>query len=54
MEEKEKRPFLEVRNLVVEYTSDKRVIHAVNGVSLKLEKGRALGLVGEGVRSGCV
>lgn len=39
--------FLEVRDLVVEYTSGKNVIHAVNGVNLSLEKGKTLGLVGE-------
>lgn len=42
-----KTSFLEVKDLVIEYTSNRRVIHAVNGVSLKLEKGKALGLVGE-------
>ena len=40
-------PFLEVRDLAVEYTSGGDVIHAVNGVSLKLNKGETLGLVGE-------
>ena len=40
-------PFLEVKDLVVEYTSDDEVIHAINGVSFKLEKGRTLGLAGE-------
>jgi peptide/nickel transport system ATP-binding protein len=39
--------FLSVNDLVVEYTSDKKIIYAVNGVSLKLEKGKTLGLVGE-------
>lgn len=38
---------LEVNDLVVEYTSGGAVIHAVNGVSLSLEKGKTLGLVGE-------
>lgn len=40
-------PFLSVRDLVIEYTSGDEVVHAVNGVSLDLEKGRMLGLVGE-------
>ena len=39
--------FLEVKDLRVEYTSDGSIIHAVNGVSFCLEKGKTLGLVGE-------
>lgn len=39
--------FLEVKDLVVEYTSGKEIIHAVNGVSFQLHRGRTLGLVGE-------
>jgi ABC-type dipeptide/oligopeptide/nickel transport system ATPase component len=39
--------FLSVNDLVVEYTAEGQVIHAVNGVSFKLERGKALGLVGE-------
>ncbi len=39
--------FLSVKNLVVEYTSEGEVIHAVNGVSFDLERGRTFGLVGE-------
>ena len=44
---KNEAPFLEVKDLVVEYTSDEEVVHAINGVSFKLEKGRTLGLAGE-------
>lgn len=43
----EKKNFLSVENLVVEYTSDGQIVHAVNGVSLKLDRGKTLGLVGE-------
>ena len=43
----ENKKFLEIKDLVVEYTSGGDVIHAVNGVSLTLDKGETLGLVGE-------
>ena len=39
--------FLTVKDLVVEYTSEGEVIHAVNGVSLQVKRGRTLGLAGE-------
>ena len=39
--------YLQVKDLVVEYTADGKVIHAVNGVSFSLEKGKSIGLVGE-------
>ncbi len=38
---------LEIKNLSVEYRADEATIYAVNGVNLSLEKGEALGLVGE-------
>ncbi len=38
---------LSIKDLSVEYTSDGNVIHAVNGISLEMQKGRTLGLVGE-------
>ena len=43
----ENKNFLEVRDLVVEYTSGDEVVHAVNGVSFSLKKGQTLALVGE-------
>jgi peptide/nickel transport system ATP-binding protein len=39
--------FLSVRDLVVEYTAEGEVIHAVNGVSFDLKRGKTFGLVGE-------
>jgi len=42
-----KNTFLEVKDLVVQYTSAGEVIHAVNGISLQLERGQTLALVGE-------
>ena len=43
MEEK----LLEIKNLVVQYTAEGETVHAVNGVSLSLNHGECLGLVGE-------
>lgn len=39
--------FLSVKDLVVEFASDGEIVHAVNGVSMELERGETLGLVGE-------
>lgn len=44
---KENDLLLSVRDLEVVYTSAGAVIHAVNGVSLEVKRGRSLGLVGE-------
>ena len=42
--------FLRVKNLWVEYTAGKRIVHAVNGISFDIKRGESLGVVGE---SGC-
>lgn len=38
---------LEIKNLTVKYITDTSVVSAVNGLSLSLEKGESVGLVGE-------
>lgn len=43
----EKDVLLSIENLVVEYSSDSETVHAVNDVSLQINKGQTLGLVGE-------
>lgn len=42
-----KEVILSLKDVISEYTQSGDVIHAVNGVSLNLKKGSALGLVGE-------
>ncbi|HEX2888982.1 ABC transporter ATP-binding protein [Vineibacter terrae] len=43
-------PLIDIRNLVVDFDAGKRVVRALHGIDLTLERGEALGLVGE---SGC-
>lgn len=38
---------LEIKNLFIQYVTDGLEIHAVNDLSLTLNKGQTLGLVGE-------
>lgn len=41
------KPQLSIQDLRVEYHTDEEVVHAVNGITLDLEEGESLGLVGE-------
>lgn len=47
MNEGNKTELINVKDLVVEYTADGNIVHAVNGVSFSINKGETLGLVGE-------
>lgn len=38
---------LEIENLYVQYNTDEATVHAVNGIDLTLDRGEALGIVGE-------
>ena len=41
------KKFLEIKDLVVEYETGGKTVQAVNGISLSLQAGRSLGMVGE-------
>ncbi|MGL4676530.1 MAG: ABC transporter ATP-binding protein [Brevinema sp.] len=43
----QKEVVLEIKDLVVEYTSENGIVHAVNGLNMKLYAGDTFGLVGE-------
>jgi peptide/nickel transport system ATP-binding protein len=43
----ESQHFLSVQDLVVNYRSEGKTVHAVNGVSFNLDEGKTIGLVGE-------
>ena len=43
----EKKYAVEVNDLVVEFKTDDGIVHALNGMDLKVENGKTLGLVGE-------
>ena len=45
--EKDLKPMLEIRDLVVEYRTEEETVQAVNDINLTISKGKSLGLVGE-------
>lgn len=40
-------PLVEIKNLVVEFKTERSLVHALNGVDLEINKGESFGLVGE-------
>jgi peptide/nickel transport system ATP-binding protein len=47
MAHKSATPLLDIRNLSVQFNTDSGIVHAVNNLNLSLQKGKALGFVGE-------
>ena len=47
MADKSATPLLDIRNLSVQFNTDSGIVHAVNNLNLSLQKGKALGFVGE-------
>ncbi len=47
MEEQKRDPVVEVKDLIVHYETEDGIVEAVNNISLSIDKGEVLGLVGE-------
>ena len=45
--EEDRGPLVEVKDLVVEFKTERSIVHALNGVNLTINRGESLGLVGE-------
>ena len=45
--EKKREPLVEVKDMVVEFKTERSIVHALNGVNLTIYRGESLGLVGE-------